>query len=288
MRNKLRKIIALFAMVALFMGSIIVSDYEYVKAEQTTIDHGFKIDKNLYNIKWTETSKIWVKQTCRSMDSKFDKGVTLGYAKVYTGFATTKERIDGKYYQRVFMKGEMIPTTVSGSKRGMSQYLTVQVANGDYMQNTWIEPMSSTGSTSYSTTGGIGLGGKLGISRKKSKLTLDGGSNFSFKADTSVSYVEDSLVVITNKDDNGYAQWEYDYISSSKSKAQNAYLFGSSTQYGVFSWSMPANWLYCNLNLKVTATFGGGNNSTNERAFNMWTGKYNLGSGSTSINISYE
>lgn len=95
-------------------------------------------------------------------------------------------------------------------------------------------------------------------------------------------------MVITNKDDNGYAQWEYDYISSSKSRAQNAYLFGSSTQYGVFLWSMPANWLYCNLNLKVTATFGGGNNSTNERAFNMWTGKYNLGSGSTSINISYK
>ena len=288
MRNKLRKIMALFAMVALFMGSIICIDYEDVKAEELTTDHGFRIDKNLYNIKWSETGRVWVYQTCRSMDSKFDKGVTLGYAKVYAGFATTKEKIDGKYYQRVFIRGEMVPRTVSGSKRGMSQYLTVQVTNGDYMQNTWIEPKSSTGSTSYSTTGSIGGGGKLGISRKKSELTLDGGGNFSLEASTSVSYVEDSLVVITNKDDNGYAQCEYDYISSSKSRAQNAYLFGSSTQYGVFSWSMPANSLYSSLSLKVTATFGGGNSSTNERAQKMWTGEYNLGSASTSINIPYK
>lgn len=95
-------------------------------------------------------------------------------------------------------------------------------------------------------------------------------------------------MVITNKDDNGYARWEYDYISSSRSKAQNAYLFGSSNQYGIFTWSMPTNSIYVCLGLKVTATFGGGNRATNERASKMWTGEYNLGSASTNIAITHK
>lgn len=290
MLGTMKKIVALVMTVVVMLGTNMVNDYELVNAATQTEDHGFKIDENLFHVNWCETGRVYVKQTARSWDSDFDKGVTLGYVYVYAGFATTKKPVDGKYYQRVLVQAKMVPQTVSGSKQGMSQYLTVRVSNGDSMQNTYIEPASSTGSTSYSTTGSLGGGANLGVSKKGSELTLNGGADFTFGISASSSYVDNSLVVITNEDNCGFARWDYDYISSGKSKAQNAYLFGSSTQYGLFSWNMKkgSSIIYSGLTLIVNATFGGGNAATNDRAEEMWTDAHNLGSASKTIKIKYK
>ena len=290
MLKTMKKIAALAMTVVVMLGITMVNDYDMVNAATQTEDHGFKIDENLFRVHWNETNKIWVKQTCRSWHSDFDKGDTLGYARVYTGFATAKYKVDNKYYQRILVQAEMVPQTVTGNSKGMSQYLSVNVANGQYMYNTRIEPASSTGSTSYSTTGSLGGGISLGVGKKDGKYSLNGGVDFTLGISSSTSYVEDSLVVITNKDDNGYASWDYDYISSGSSKAQNAYLFGSSTQYGLFSWNMNtgSNNVYSSLKLNVTATFGGGNTSDNERANKLFSDSYHLGSTTKSMTITYK
>lgn len=284
-----KKLMALSMIVVLILGNNIKNDYVFVNAATQTQDHGFKIDENLFRVKWTETGKIWVKQTAWSWNTKFDSedNNTLGYARVYAGFATAKYKVDNKYYQRILVQAEMMPQTVTGNWKGMSQYLQVEVANGDYMYNTRIEPASSSGSTSYSTTGSFSGGGNLGIGKKNGKYVLNGGADFTLGISSSKSYVENSLVVTTNKDDNGYARWEYDYISSGSSKEQNAELFGSSTQYGLFSWNMNegSNNVYSYLKFKVTATFGAGNRKTNERVEECFTDSYELGSESKTMTI---
>ena len=283
-------IVALTMLVVIMLGIVMVNDRERVYAATTTEDHGFTIDENLFRVKWNETSKIWVKQTCASWHDDFDNGVTLGYARVYAGFATAKHKIDNKYYQRILVKAEMVPQTVTGKSKGMSQYLTIKVNNDKHMYNTRIEPASTTSSTSYSTTGSFGGGLNLGVGKENGKYSVNGGADFTLGISSSVSYVEDSLVVITNKDDNGYASWEYDYVSSGSSKTQNAYLFGSSEQYGLFSWNMKegSDNVYSFLTLKVEAIFGGGNVTANERASKLFTDNYHLGSASKSIIINYK
>lgn len=290
MLSSMKKIVALAMMATIMLGIIMVNDYETVYAATTTEDHGFTIDENLFRVQWNETGKIWVTQTCASWHDDFDNGDTLGYARVYAGFATARYKIDDKYYQRILVKAEMVPQTVTGKSKGMSQYLTVNVSNGQYMYNTRIEPASNTGSTSYSTTGSLGGGLSLGVGKEDGKYSVNGGLDFTLGISSSTSYVEDSLVVITNKDDNGYASWEYDYVSSSVSRAQNAYLFGSSEQYGLFSWNMNegSDNAYSYLTLNVEAIFGGGNVTTNERARKLFTDNYHLGSASKSITIYYK
>lgn len=286
----MKKIVALTMMAVIMLGISMVNDYEMVYAATTTEDHGFTIDENLFRVQWNETSKIWVKQTCGSWHADFDNGDTLGYARVYVGFATANYKIDNKYYQRILVKAEMVPQTVTGKSKGMSQYLTINVSNGQYMYNTRIEPASTTGSTSYSTTGSFDGRFNLGVGKKDGKYSANGGLDFTLGISSSTSYVEDSLVVITNKDDNGYASWEYDYVSSGSSRTQNAYLFGSSDQYGLFSWNMKegSDNVYSKLTFTVEAIFGGGNITNNERATQLFTNNYNLGSASKSITISYK
>lgn len=282
-KTGIKKIATFMMCTMLLIVGMGYNDYTSVYAATDSEDHGFEIDENLFNVNWQETSQIKVYQTADTNNSYFKKGTCLGYTKVYTGFATTKKQIDGKYYQRVLVQADMVPLTVSGSNKGMAQYLTIQVENAPRMKNKDIEPDSTFGSTSYSTTGSTNFGGNMGLGDNGVEV----GGELSFGIESSCSYTENALRVITNKDDNGYATWEYDYISSKTSKEQNAYLFGSSEQRGLFMWNMEKNYngFYAALQLKVTATFGGGNVSTNVRAQARNTGANNLGSASTEKKI---
>lgn len=291
MRAAMRKCGVIFLIAILIVGNGNFLREKEVLAATRSEDLGFEFDENLFRVNWGETKKIYVEQTARSLNSAFDKGVTLGYARVYAGFVTSKKKIDGKYYQRVLVSANMVPQTVSGKNKGMSQYLTVRVANGKYMKHKRIEPASTSGATSYSTTGSIGLNKSLGVSvDSKGKLTVDGGREFSLGITSSASWEEGALIVTTNVDDNGWGVWEYDYVSS-KNKSQNAYLFGSSNQKGLYSWNMKKNGdtIYSELSFSVTATFGGGNVSSNSRATNTFaSGKYNLGSNTKTITIKHK
>lgn len=206
MLNSMKKIVALTMMVAIMLGIIMVNDYEKVYAATETQDQGFEIDEDLFRVKWTETNKIFVEQTCDLWHADFKKGVTLGYARVHAGFATAKYKIDNKWYQRILVHAEMVPQTVgNGKNKGMSQYLTVKVNSAEYMYNTRIEPATTVGSTSYSTTGSLGGGLSLGVGKQNGQYSVNGGLDFSLGISSSTSYVQNSLIVMTNKDGGGNA-----------------------------------------------------------------------------------
>lgn len=288
--KKIEKVIAYVLMVTIIGMVLIANDDSVAQAYVQTEENGFKIDKNLYNIEWHETGKIYVKQQVACWDSDFDRDEKLGYAEVKVGFATSKKPIDGKYHQRVIFEANMVPLALEDEpdKQGMSQYLEISNATMDAMNNTYIEPVSSSGSTSYSTTGtqGLNYGGAVGYS--KGTWTINGSRNYSLSLASTTQYTADSLCIITNKDRSGRATWYYDYISSGVSRMQNAYLFGSSVQHGLFSWTTPSRYVVVSLGFKVTATFGGGNVKTNERANKLWSSDYELGSATKTMVIRWE
>ena len=284
-QNGTRVLAAIMSLIML-LGGVVGDKPMEVCAATTTQDHGFEIDESVYRVNWDETDKIKVKQDVRCWDGDFDKNKTLGYVKVYVGLATTKKPVDKKYYQRVLVWGEMVPLTVTGSKKGMSQYLTIKVQNAENMKNIKIEPTSTTGSTSYSTTGEFSKNKVVGVSIGNKEWEISKNGSHTMGLSSTTSYVEDALLVCTNKDDNGFGVWEYDYVSS-KSKTQNNYLFGSSDVYGLYMWNMPENGnkVYSGLNVKVEASFGGGDKKNNERYKKLWSDIYTLGTDSKSFYI---
>ena len=246
MRNVLRKSIALFSM-GVFLTGIGVP----AKASETEWVQEYGVDEEKYNINWNETQKVWVKQDCQSKDSDFNEGTSLGYVRIQTGIATSKENDGDKYSQKLLIKGEMIPQVVRGDKRGMSRYLTLQVANNfftGYMDNKIIEPMSGTLTDS-----------------------------------------ENTLCVITNIDDNGYAKWEYDYTAYVNSDSEINYLFNPSVQYGVLSWDIKENKgpIYPDFKLKISATYGGGTISGNTIINRFGTKNCDIGTVDAEIIIPY-
>lgn len=170
----LRKVVAFVMCVVALVVSGVLNAHTPLYAATESEEYGFEIDETLFNVNWQETTKINVYQTVDTNYIAFKKGTYLGYAKVYTGFATSKKMVDGKYYQRILVQADMVPQTVSGKNKGMSQYFTIQVQNAEMMKNTAIEPASTYGSISYSTTGSLSLGGSLGYSDG-----VDGGGNVS-------------------------------------------------------------------------------------------------------------
>ena len=159
------------------------------------------------------------------------------------------------------------------------------------MKNLGIEPVSTSGSTSYSLSGTQSLGVEFSKDLQANSsglVTAKIGRNISgtFSIGRTVSYAENSLIIVTNKKNNGDAVWCWDYVSSGSSKEQNAYLLGSSEQYGILAWNMGAgvNYYLNGLTVTVTATFGGGNISTYKRQANN-NGSYHLGSATGSVRI---
>lgn len=287
----MKKIILLACTIILTSVSIFGSQPCTVKAATDTEDHGFKIDEKVFKVNWNETGKIKVKQTARSFDSAFDKGKVLGYAYVSAGFASSRYRVDGKYYQKILIKTEMIPQTVSGNKKGMSQYLKLSLDLGDLMKNAAIEPVSTSGSTGYSISYAIGRATSIGVGASTDKsIAINGSETQSEELTASVTFAKNSLRITTNKDDGGCATWVYDYVSSMVSEDQNAYLFGSSVQYSTYVWNMDKNCsdIYCGLNLGYTLTFGGGNQKTNEIIKNWTKTSNHLGSVSGDIYLVYK
>lgn len=284
--GKVKKILSVLLLLCLIVPAGMAGSVKPAEAASLETDHGFQIDLDLFDINWKETNKIVVKQDVRSLDSKFDKGVKLGHYKVAIGFATSYKAVNGKIYQRILARGEMVPYTVKNNKKAMSQLLEIRVDHSGYqtIQELGIEPASTSGTTSYSTTGtlGLSLGGAVSISAK-GELGFSRNGALSMGISRSVNFATSSLIVTTNKDDQGIAWWEYDYVSSNKNKTQNAYLFGSSEQYGVFSWNMPnAKGLVGKMKVTVTAKFGGGDTSDASVA-KSWTGSRILGTDSYSF-----
>lgn len=276
----MKKILSILLLLCLIVPAGMAGCVKPAEAASLETDHGFNIDQDLFDINWKETSKIVVKQDVRSLSSVFDKGVKLGHYRVAIGFATTYKAVNGKIYQRILARGEMVPYTIKNNKKAMSQLLEISVDHSGYqrIQELGIEPASTSGTTSYSTTGtlGLSLGGGVSISAK-GELSFSRTGALSMGISKSVSFATSSLIVTTNKDDQGIARWEYDYVSSNKNKAQNAYLFGSSEQYGVFSWNMPdAKGLVGKMKVTVKAKFGGGDTSDSS-VVTSWTGSRILG-----------
>lgn len=285
-----KKLLSLTLIACMLLTNMSVIMPKHAEAASTTKDHGFTIDENLYDVTWFENKKVNVYQTVSSWDSSFDKDVYLGYANVNVGFATTYKSVDGKIYQRVLVEAKMVPQPVNENKNkyGMSQYLTIKVKNGDEMKNLSIQPASSSGSTTYSTTGSFSGGENLDVSYNKSKkeLTLGGGGQFTMGISSTNSYTQGALIVTSNIDSGGFGRWDYDYKAATGNGTQNAYLFGSSTQRGLYMWNMKdASILMNTLDVKVTATFGGGNKSNNTIVQAYKTKAYNLGSATKSFTI---
>lgn len=276
----MKRFLSLLLLVCLIVPVGVMGNRKSAEAASLETDHGFKIDQDLFDINWKETVKMVVKQDVRSFSSKFDQGIKLGHYKVAIGFATSYKAINGKIYQRILARGEMVPYTVHESKKAMSQLLEISVDHSGYqrIQELGIEPASTSGTTSYSTTGtlGLSLGGEVSVSAK-GELSFSRNGALSMGISKSVDFATSSLIVTTNKDDQGMARWEYDYVSANKNKTQNAYLFGSSEQYGVFSWNMPdAKGLVGTLKVTVKAKFGGGDTSDSS-VVKSWTGSRILG-----------
>lgn len=288
-----KKILAILLALVTVTCCLALQEDGVAQAETKTADVGFSLDEKIYSVKWYETKNIVVKQTKATVkkNKNFKKGVELGSVKVYAGIATTKGEINNKYYQRVLVKGEMCPYKVSGNWQGMSQYLKISTNSDSRMLNLGIEPVSTSGSTSYSVSGTRSLGqevsGDLSIDAK-GVMTAKIGRKISgsFSIGKTVSYVEDSLIIVTNKNNNGDAVWCWDYVSSGSSTKQNAYLLGSSEQYGILAWNMGEknNFILTGLTVTVTATFGGGNISTYKRQANN-DGSYHLGNATGSVMI---
>ena len=272
------RVLAVIMSLIVLLGGIVRCKPMVVNAATTTQDHGFEIDESVYRVNWYESGKIYVEQDVYCWDGDFNKGVELGYAKVYAGLATTRKPIDNKYYQRVLIQAKMVPLTVKGDKKGMSQYLTVKSANADGMLNLRIEPTSTTGSTSYTTAGNSSSNKVLDVEMSSEGWKFSRNAGHTMELSSTTSYVEDALLVCTNIDDNGYGVWEFDYVSS-KSKTQNNYLFGSSEVYGLYSWNMKekGNKVYACINIKVEASFGGGNKKENVRYKKFNSNQYTLG-----------
>ncbi len=261
--KEMKKIVSLLLCTCIMLS--LVGPVKVADAAVMTKDYGFNIDKSLYDITWYETSNIWVKQDKSTDDKDFVKGVDLGYAKAALGFATTNRTINGKYYQRTLLRSEMVPRTVNGSKKGMSQDLLVILHKPTYQKNYFkeveIQPQTKIGKTSYTISNS--LSSTIGVGN--SGLT----AGFSGSITTSTSWEQSSLEVTTNVDDYGVEPllnigcptWEYDYVSGSNSQ-QNNYLYGSSVQYGLLSWnssnsSKASQVSYVDLEIRVK--FGGGN-----------------------------
>lgn len=277
------RIIAFVMTVVVLIGSGVVNKYETVYAATESQNKGFTIDENVYNVNWEETGKIKVYGS-----SKGTKGFYLGYVNVQTGSATTKKPVDGYYYQRILVKADMCPQIISGTMRGMSQYLTLELKNEKDMKNLAIEPRASIGSTTYNVSTTHMVGGNIKVNKSKDGFTASGGGSYSLSIGASCSYTEDSLVISTNQDSNGYGRWDFDYVSSGYSKKQNAYLFSGTVQRGLYSWNMPKNYngFYTSTKLYVTATFGMGDCGTNERL--SYNGSYNIGSKTTNKKLIWD
>lgn len=271
------KIIALVMTIVLLVGTGAFNEGVTVQAATESERKGFEIDENLYNVNWEETKKVYVYYEGDDDCDDYD----LGYAVVATGYATTKKPVSGCYYQRILVKAEMVPQTISGDLKGMSQYLTVKLTNEDLMQNKNIQPSSDIGETKYTASNSVMLNLGGDVTSENGVYKFKKGGSLNIGVSSSCEYIEDSLIITTNKDDNGYGVWEYDYVSSKSNKTQNAYLFGSSEQYGLYSWNMPYNHngFYVCLKIKVIATFGAGYKQKNQRLESS-SGSYNLGKNS--------
>lgn len=282
----MKRFLSLLLLVCLIVPAGVMSNRKSAEAASLETDHGFEIDLDLFDINWKETGKMVVKQDVRSFSSKFDKGIKLGHYKIAIGFATSYKAINGKIYQRVLARGEMVPYTVHESKKAMSQLLEISVDHSGYtrIQELGIEPASTSGTTSYSTSGTLGLNQGRNVSVSvKGDLSFARTGALSMSITKNVSFATSSLIVTSNKDDQGIARWEYDYVSANKNKTQNAYLFGSSEQYGVFSWNMPdAKGLIGKLKITVKAKFGGGDTSDSS-VVKSWIGSRILGTHSCSF-----
>lgn len=287
------KVFALLLALVTVISCNGLRDAGVAQAETKTADVGFSLDEKIYSIKWYETEKIFVKQTYATVkkNKNFKKGTVLGTVKVYAGIATTKGRVNNKYYQRVLVKGKMCPWKVSGNWQGMSQYLKISTNSDNRMLNLGIEPASTSGSTSYSVSGTKSLAQEVSgdlTAKADGTITAKLGKSVTgtFSIGKTVSYAEDSLIIVTNKNNSGDAVWGWDYVSSSSSAKQNAYLLGSSEQYGILSWNMEEgkNIILTGLTVTVTATFGGGNVSSYKRQANN-NGSYHLGSATGSVMI---
>lgn len=233
-------------------------DAGVAQAETKTADVGFSLDEKIYSIKWYETEKIFVKQTYATVkkNKNFKKGTVLGTVKVYAGIATTKGRVNNKYYQRVLVKGKMCPWKVSGNWQGMSQYLKISTNSDNRMLNLGVEPASTSGSTSYSVSG-------------TKSLAQEVSGDLTAKADGTITAKLGKSVTGT--------------FSIGKTVS---YAEGSSEQYGILSWNMEEgkNIILTGLTVTVTATFGGGNVSSYKRQANN-NGSYHLGSATGSVMI---
>ncbi|MBQ2981866.1 MAG: hypothetical protein IJD58_07035 [Lachnospiraceae bacterium] len=279
------KIIALVMTIVVLVGTGVFDEVRIVHAATPSQNKGFTIDENVYNVNWQETELI--KVVCTS--NMVLKGMCLGYAQVATGYATTKQMIDGYYYQHILVKADMMPQIIGGSLRGMSQNLVIKVNNEKNMKDTEIQPETETNSTSYTIATSKGYTGNYELRKNKEGFSFSKGGNYSFDVTSNVSYRVNSLSVSTNKYSNGFARWDYDYISSGTNAEQNKYLFGSSVQRGMFSWHMPYknNGFYATNRVYLMASFGAGVYGGTSRYCSN-SGSYTIGTNATSMIITWD
>ena len=279
------KILALMMTVVVLVGTGMFNENVYVQAATASQNKGFTIDENVYNVNWQETNYIAV--YCISNTAL--KGKCLGLAQVSTGYATTKKMVDGYYYQHILVKADMLPQIISGKLRGMSQDLAIKVKYEKDMKDTEIQPATEISSTEYTIATSKGYSGNFMLGITKEGFSFNKGGNYSFDVSSSVSYDEKSLSVTTNKNANGFARWDYDYISSGKNAGQNNYLFGSSIQRGMFSWHMPYknNGFYVSNRVYLIASFGAGILGGTTR-YCSGSGSYILGTNATDMKIIWD
>jgi len=211
--------------------------------------YGYTYDDEVYQAKWTEEKRLDVYQTEDiSVSSKesivkviLKKGTYLGCVYSRAAMLTSIERIDDTLYQSVLITTQVYPNMLTNSISGMTQRLKVEANHVTVnMESVKIYPETQVGSTSYTVGGSFGVGFEKSNSISVGEdlgFTLSQGGSLTAGISASTTFTKSSLLIITNgrtSGDKGYdkAVWDYDYVSSSSSKAQNAYLFGQSTQNG--------------------------------------------------------
>lgn len=236
-------IVILGVFVMMLLANVNVSEAKEVEL------YGFTYDDALYNVNvgerivvTTKYSRPVYRSALGSILVQPKSNSKLTVTTLTPAFFTTKNRIDGCYYQavafRVNTTGQTI-TSVLGTTSsciGYPQFVTVKIGatstTDKTMRDLAIQPKVSKSRTSYSIDGAtVNIGPTLSV---KDGFSVTGQVSFGITADQ--SWEESCLDISTRSCDGGYAYWEYDYKTSSKNKAWNIYCYSDTEHYGLLSW----------------------------------------------------
>ncbi len=243
--KQLKKIAAFLLVFSLVVSTNLCEKEEEVKAATKDIS-GFQVDTSVYYYTEGERIQVFVKQEFSSWDMGHcgafianklpyvEVGDEIGQVVVQPYYLTSKNAIDGAYYQSVLLRYDTFNQELNNNFVSYPQYITMKVENTylDLMRDLKIEPEVSAPDMTY-TLNGINANVNTSLNSNK-QWSLGGGATLGVTATR--SWNVKALSISTRRHDNSKAVWEYDYITSTSNKRFNEFCYADDTQYGILSW----------------------------------------------------